>query len=381
MMTVKVGEVINQLRNIAVFGIVLCAVWVLALFNIEGFRSGRLLIQDYLLYLTLNDSINKAENYEELKVCLQDARIGVPCRLKVYHPWLDKPIDLDTVRLDVGQLEPVVVDSKGITKSWKSNKFVFEFPSNDNGYFKPTQFWVLRPAQAADLAEPMVHTLVSDYAIVVNEYGAIIPVSMVESVGDSQHKILRFDSRHFEEADAWLASLGQGYPSNIRKLTLQDPMLGKLVHDYYRFENMRETIAGLTIPLNYAPPILSALLAMSSILLIGIASALNMARHQASLLTEEYGWPLLYSGGGVTFILGLALALLALSVPGIAIYRTWVIAAGSNTRELALWVLIGSLGFFSVAICINTVVQCMLRQSIRANETKAAGEKREREVC
>jgi hypothetical protein len=69
----------------------------------------------------------------------------------------------------------------------------------------------------------------------------------------------------------------------------------------------------------------------------------------------------------VTFILGLCLAFLALSVPGIAIHRTWVIAAGSNTREAALWlwVLVGSLGAFSAAICVNIIVQFMLRQSIR----------------
>jgi hypothetical protein len=60
MMTVKVGEVINQLRNITAFGIVLCAIWILASFNIEGSRRQRLLIQDYLAYLVLEDGIRKA---------------------------------------------------------------------------------------------------------------------------------------------------------------------------------------------------------------------------------------------------------------------------------------------------------------------------------
>jgi hypothetical protein len=372
MMTVKVGELINQLRNIAVFGIVLCAIWVLASFNIEASRRQRLLIQDYLAYLALNDSARSEGR------CLSGARIEAPCRLVVYHPWLGKAIYLDGIRLDVGQLEPVFSDITGI-KYWKSDKFIFDinWPK-----FKLRQFWELRPAEATDLADPVVHILVSDYAIIFaddEDGGRVFVVSLLKSEGKPQHKILRTTSRYSEETDAWIASLGQGYPTRIGGLSLQDPMLSKLVHDYYRVENMRETIAGLTIPLHYVPMILSALLTMGSILLFGIASAFNMARHQASLLTEEYGWPLLYSGGGVigflTFILGLALAILALSVPGFAIYRTWVIATDTTTREPVLWVLVGSLGVFSVAIFVNIIVQFMLRRSIRGKEANTAGER------
>jgi hypothetical protein len=177
--------------------------------------------------------------------------------------------------------------------------------------------------------------LISDYAIVVDEHGgSIYPVSLLKFAEEPQHTSLRFRSRYYEETNAWVASLGQGYPTSIDRLELSDTTLSKLVHDYYRVENMRETIAGLTVPLHFAPTILSILLAMSSILLIGMASALNMARHQARLLTEEYGW----------------------------------------TR---LWALIFSLVAFSVVIFLNIIVQFMLRQSIRGNEAN----EREREAC
>jgi hypothetical protein len=380
MMTVKVGELINQLRNTTVFGIVLCAIWILASFNIEASRRPRLLIQDHLAWLALHDGVNKSYR------CLSGAGIGDPCALVVYHPWLDKAIYLDAFPLD-GQLEH---GSTGINY-WKSDKVTFDIQSSDLCLNQPSMlFWELRPAGATDPANPTAQLLISDYTFVTSPAIDHPPgirmrvVSLLKVEGDAQHKFVRCGSRYSEEADAWVASLGQGYPTTMRHLSLQDPLLSKLVHDFYQVENMHEAIAGLTIPLHYVPMILSGLLTMSSILLIGIASAFNMARHQTSLLTEEYGWPLLYSGGGaigfLTFILGLALAILALSVPGIATYRTWVIAAGSNTREPALWVLVVSLGIFSVAISLNIIFQFILRQLIREKEanTQPASDYRER---
>ena len=242
-MTVKVGEVINQLRNIIVFGIVLCAIWILASLNIEGSQSQRLLIQDFLAYLTLGDSIRKA-TAEGLIGCLRDARIGAPCSFVVYHPWLGKAIHLDAIRLDIGQFEPAVYSSTGI-KYWKSDKAIFDLQqSNDTPFpllpfFEPKQLWELKPGQATDLADPILRRLISDYAIVVDVHHGyfIAPVSLLKF--DSKLKV-RTTSRYYEETDAWIASLGQGYPTRIGGLTLNDPMLSKLVHDYYRVENMRK---------------------------------------------------------------------------------------------------------------------------------------------
>jgi hypothetical protein len=123
MMTVKVGELINQLRNTTVFGMLLCAIWILASFNLEVSRSQRLWIQDYLVYLVLQDSISKAtDDGGSLKACLRDARIGAPCRFVMYHQWLGKTIYLDAIRLDVDQL---IYSNTGIR--WKSDKVIFDF--------------------------------------------------------------------------------------------------------------------------------------------------------------------------------------------------------------------------------------------------------------
>jgi hypothetical protein len=76
-----------------------------------------------------------------------------------------------------------------------------------------------------------------------------------------------------------------------------DSYILKLAHDYLVPDNVRETIAGLSVPTQYAPWVLSALLLMSAILIGGCGAAFNMARSQVDRLEEEYGWPLLYSGG------------------------------------------------------------------------------------
>jgi hypothetical protein len=391
MLTVKVGEVINQLRNVTAFGIVLCAISILVLLNLKSYSTNRYLIRDYLAYLVLEDAIKQAKQDDELKQCLQDARIGVPCRLIATHPWLGRAVFLDAVRQDVGDLQPAYHEPSKV-RYWQSNKLVLDVLGRNaqppGPSFKPAQFWTLTRAEATPEDEPMLNTYTLDYAILVDVNGNWYPVSQRYTDDPKkvpQHKLLRLTSSRYEETDAWVASLGQGYPSSIGSLTLLDPMLSKLVHDYYRVENMHETIAGLTIPLNLAPLILSALLVLSSILMVGMAAAFNMARLQVSLLTEEYGWPLLYSGGGVTgritFGFGVAMAVFALSVPLVGIYLASDLQTDEDSRIPTLWVLIGSLAAFSVAIILNIVVQLRLRRSIRLNVARDEREKEERTMC
>jgi hypothetical protein len=388
MLTVKVGEVINQLRNITGFGIVLCAISILVSLNLDSYSRNRFLLEDYLAYLVLEESIKTAKEDDELKGCLNAARIGQPCRLIPWHAWLGRAAFLDAIRQDIGSLQPAIYQETKV-KYWKSDKVVFDIEMKNGqrppSSFEPVQFWTLARAEATDPQEPLLQAFIGRYAIIVDSNGYMYPVSQNGFVGDPKHKILRLTSMRYEETDAWVASLGQGYPSSISGLSLQDPMLSKLVHDYYRVENMHETIAGLTIPLNYAPAIISALLVMSSVLLIGIAAAFNMARSQGSLLTEEYGWPLLYSGGGVagwiTFGLGVAMAVLALSVPLLAMYLALDLQMDEDSRMPVLWVLFGSLGALSVAIILNIVLQLRLRYSIRVAIAEAEHDKEEREMC
>ena len=132
----------------------------------------------------------------------------------------------------------------------------------------------------------------------------------------------------------------------------------KLTHDYLDPNGFRETVAGLTVPLRYVPIILSALLSMSAILLLGFAAAFNLARQQVGQLTEEFGWPLLYSERGIigsaTYASGILLALLSLAVPALALWRAWVLAEESLTREFSLWLLGGSIIAFALAIVLTS---------------------------
>jgi hypothetical protein len=116
---------------------------------------------------------------------------------------------------------------------------------------------------------------------------------------------------------------------------------------------------------NDVPGVLSALLVVSSILLLGTAAAFNMARGQ--LQTEEYGWPLLYSGrdivGSAILVLGILMALVALSIPIFAIYRVWVVARYSSEFG-AFLALAGSLCAFALAMALRTPFKTLVRRGL-----------------
>jgi hypothetical protein len=379
----------QPLRNTTAFGIILCAVWILASFRIDALREDGLYVQDLLAFHLIKQAV-ETEMGAPSPGCPVPTQSRDFCGLYIRDPWISDHygwltfIQSDLLAESFKDLQPTT-DAKGPSfTAWKSKNTNTTILSPLD---KPTSLWEI----SADMMgnERFGNRVFEPYYILQDEKGRISVVSVEDLYVDTKPRrdIIIFSSEpeHSNKIKTFLSFMGQSFTEDLGDININDSHLGKLVHDYIDVSNSRETVAGLAMPLTYVPVAVGVLLIMVSILLGGIAAALNMGRRRVYDLTEEYGWPLLYSGGGgiglLTLLAGLTLAIVALSAPGVALYRTWIVAVKSPNRELALWFLIGSLSLFSLSICLNVTVQLMLRQSIRTKETPQFVEKEENEEC
>jgi hypothetical protein len=167
----------------------------------------------------------------------------------------------------------------------------------------------------------------------------------------------------------WLGSLGQVIPNGIDNLTLEDPVFGKLVHDFIQDESGRETVAGIGIPLHYVPLVIATLVLICAILLVGTASALLKAEEFPESFVEEFGWSLLETdssiGGRFNFLAGILLVLLTFSLPLLAEWRVTEFAMQSFAYTTSLWILGASIIAFMCALGANFAAQLDLRNAIR----------------
>ncbi len=86
-MTVKVGELINQVKTVTAFGVLLSAAWILISFNIATTRDAAFKIESLISFHILKNYLNKNDAASAISIsCLNKSDVG-ECRGFASNPW------------------------------------------------------------------------------------------------------------------------------------------------------------------------------------------------------------------------------------------------------------------------------------------------------
>jgi hypothetical protein len=246
-MLVKIADVIKELRNVSAFAVILCAIWIISSVTLQSALKHRADIEDLFAYYLL------VHYSEDVAICGHSEQV---CRRVISDPWLSEFFELQTKDIDFANLRArrriTLIGTSMPLAAWEVRVKVLD---------PPTDLFKTRL-----ITSPFERYWIVEYP--EHKYGVL-------KADDYENEIfLSAGPRRAKEIDLWLGSLGQVIPNGIDNLTLEDPVFGKLVHDFIQDESGRETVAGIGIPLHYVPLVIATLVLICEILLVGTASAL-----------------------------------------------------------------------------------------------------------
>jgi len=190
-------------------------------------------------------------------------------------------------------------------------------------------------------------------------------------MSDRTRELLR-SPQHWSQLSVVLNALGSS-ATKVDDVKISDPSVGKLMTDYLSVQMVRESIAGLSVPIFLIPAGLSVLLLITSMLLIGDWAALRQAR--TSPPQEEFGWVMLHAGPSkgfraVALAASVVLALALLTIPAVALERTIELMRHPLAHQSILGLLATALIVAEVMLVATVVEQLRLRhQLVSANST------------
>jgi hypothetical protein len=339
---VTLDDVVKELRSAATFGLLLSAIWLASSGGyVEALRH-RAEMKHLMAYVFLKDEVSDRlrDDFEGVLVSNacpspQDANCKAT-ELKFNPPW-DPSKDL-SIRLTI---VPIRANT------------TFEVQHNHSRDHLPFEYYCFDIREKVSFYPPTGQP--------THNFG-----------GPPSSSFCNFGNQ-VDEPYLWEQMRGWLYSSGVTALKpkdihLTDPVISKLAIQYLSPDgDIHQDVAGLPVPIYFAPFVIGALLTVSSSVLIGTAVAFFGFRRRADC--ESTSWVMLYTGygRGLTLIASIALAFGALAVPIAAIARTWQILHTTKDAEvsaLPIYALMVGLVLLLGTLILNLIAQVRLRASL-----------------
>jgi hypothetical protein len=350
----NVSEIIKELRASTKLALVLSAVWLLLAGSYEQAVDRSEMTRDLVAYLLLRDAV--------AAIPVSEVESRTDALTQICHEIVD-------ARSEVNVCLPLT-----ITAPWDSSlKTGFELDPHPK--FLPNKQASDPPIRVYSVMAKGAFLPIGSYLIAVDGR-RIVPIHDVSleavrfvydamRLNDPEHELLR-SPRLWNYTNILLSSLGASGPASGLKVT--DPVISHLMADYLSVQSVRETVAGLPLPILMLPFGIAALLIIPCCFLAGTWSSLRAA--QSNPPSDEFEWLMLHTGTGtagvVTRIAAVVLAVTVCLVPVAGLAKAVQLAAKiSGPVDLAGLLLVSIiLGVLLFIMGANLFEQFRLRSAI-----------------
>ena len=350
-MTVKLSDVIRDLRTNASFAILLAAAWLLTSVSYENALRMREQTRDLVAFLLLRDALTPVAQEDDEWPSFGERKTKA-CREIVVNRSEANVCEDMTIR---APWDPELMSNVVITAhpSRAVEHFAF-IPVFDNQFLPFSRYVIGKSGKQLRILKKLPY---------------LGPRNVTDNMllNDRTHSLIR-SPVYWSQISVILNAMGNP-ATKIEDVKISDPSVGKLITDYLSVQAVRESIAGLSVPIFLIPFGLAALLLITGMLLIGSWAAFRLARAQPP--DEELGWVMLhvspdrlsnYVAIGASCFLAIGL----FTVPAAALVRTIQMLRSSDPYQPALWML-GCVLMLNMVIFVATMVeQLRLRQAIAA---------------